>query len=455
MKNVVTFIIVFLLPMSLFAQYEWKTTYLSRHKAWMGSAVSGNKAYFAGGNTPEGVTDRVEIFDVQKEIWTYDNISKAREFVEGISLGSKVVFAGGLDADQNIVNNIDIYDTITNKWTLAYLSVPRLVFSPVAAGNKIFLAGGQKYEPQTGYTSYDVIDVYDITTEKWTSLNLSEPRALLGAAALGDKVFFAGGVNFQDNIISDKVDIYDVKTGVWTFAKLSSPRFFLASSAIGNKVIFAGGLDETGPLNIVDVYDAATDSWSVEYLSVARAFEENDQNDGTLCGKSFFIGGMVRNETNYLSDYNTIDIFDPVSETWSTELLPFKLFAHSVVSVQDKLLIAGGATIVPGSPNFQGHNEVHIMTCKPSFTQDESKSEAILSLYPNPVSDELYVRFGEINVPTLLHFRVSDVFGNIWKEGDMFTNGLPVSTLGLPSGTYILELKDNTFYSTQKFVIRQ
>lgn len=60
------------------------------------------------------------------------------------------------------------------------------------------------------------------------SYNLSVGRYLLGAAATGTKVVFAGGIS------------KNVKTGLWTVSELSEARQYCVASAAGNIVLFAG-----------------------------------------------------------------------------------------------------------------------------------------------------------------------------------------------------------------------
>jgi hypothetical protein len=52
-------------------------------------------------------------------------------------------------------------------------------------------------------------------------------------------MFFAGG--FTGSVWSNAVDIYDVTTNIWTTATLSVGRRGLAGAGSGNKIVFAGG----------------------------------------------------------------------------------------------------------------------------------------------------------------------------------------------------------------------
>ena len=77
-------------------------------------------------------------------------------------------------------------------------------------------------------------------------------RDNLAAASVGDFAFFAGGNN--DDFFSDVVDIYNAQTDTWTTTTLSVARSGLAATAVGNMVIFAGGVDAEGNSDVVDIF---------------------------------------------------------------------------------------------------------------------------------------------------------------------------------------------------------
>ena len=67
-------------------------------------------------------------------------------------------------------------------------------------------------------------------TSTWATAQLSEARALLTAAAAGNKILFAGG--YGGTGLSKTVDIYDVNTNTWTTAQLSEARYIIGCSGV-------------------------------------------------------------------------------------------------------------------------------------------------------------------------------------------------------------------------------
>ncbi len=70
---------------------------------------------------------------------------------------------------------------------------------------------------------------------------------------MGNLAFFAGG-SYADENNSDVVDIYNAETDTWTTTTLSVARGSLAATAVGDMVIFAGGGAAGGYSDVVDIF---------------------------------------------------------------------------------------------------------------------------------------------------------------------------------------------------------
>ena len=104
---------------------------------------------------------------------------------------------------------------------------------------------------------------------------LSEARVGMAVASAGTKILFAGATSSKNGIGYSTVDIYDLATQTWSIADLSKVRPHIAAVAAGNKVFFAGGGDVdqfSFPSATVDMYDVSTNTWSVASLSEPRAY---------------------------------------------------------------------------------------------------------------------------------------------------------------------------------------
>jgi hypothetical protein len=96
---------------------------------------------------------------------------------------------------------------------------------------------------------------------------------------------FAGG--FAGTSPSDVVDVYNARTNQWSVAHLSISRGSLSATTVGDLALFAGGAT-TDAVGVVDVYDAATAQWFTTSLSDPR-FRMAATTAG---GKAIFASGF-------------------------------------------------------------------------------------------------------------------------------------------------------------------
>jgi len=177
---------------------------------------------------------------------------------------------------------------------------------------------------------------------------LSEDRWWISVASADNKIVFAGGIPMGSNVVaSSRVDIYDIATQTWATAELSVARYGMATVTAGSKIFFAGGgfYDSGFDWNFysaVDIYDAATNTWSAASLSEARTV-----TGGIVGNKVFFASGWKEGGSGNMSD--KMDVYDLTTDTWSTELWSAPRAGMVAVTAGDKTYFAGGATIFPDS----------------------------------------------------------------------------------------------------------
>jgi len=220
------------------------------------------------------------------------------------------------------------------------LSKERVAMTVASVGNKIFFAGGSLYGRHSSR-----VDIYDITTQSWSTAELSQGRSQISAIAAGNKIFFAGGEIGDGTLETKTVDIYDASTNTWSVAALSESGRNMAVAAAGNKVFFAGGeggFSASSRLNraeSVDIYDLSSSTWSVAHLSEPRWIGISAV---TVDNKVYFAGGMNGFGIGFATD--KIDIYDILSDSWSTSTLYEGKTGFAAISDGDKIFWAGGET---------------------------------------------------------------------------------------------------------------
>lgn len=306
---------------------------------FMGSGIVGGKMYIGGGDIVGGVTNSLEVYDFGANSWASMQMDTARDGMAVDTLGSKIFFAGGYKGANDYSSEVDIYDASAGSWSKASLSVPRFALAAASIGSKIVFAGGSTYFTGVGNFAEQptaAVDIYDMSSNTWSTAKLSVARNFITAVASGTQLFFAGG--YDGTAYSNVVDIYDVSTGAWTTATLSTARGFLAAAASGSEVLFAGGVTGgTGnanyiPSDVVDIYNTGSGTWTTSTLSQARG-----SLAATTAGNLLFFGGGNLQENNGPSA--TVDVYNVTTNQW---LAPLKL------SVPRQDLAAGsyGTTVI-------------------------------------------------------------------------------------------------------------
>jgi len=267
------------------------------------TATAGNKILFAGGHigayTTLSLFSRVDIYDMSTQTWSTAELSEARTGIGAATVGNKILFAGGAKNNHpwyedewiNFSTRVDIYDVSTNSWTTTELPEPIhfLGWQGITAvvGNKAFFCGG---------INRSIVYIYDVVQNSWSTANLSVEREDFAAASVGNKILITGGS------VSNNVDIYDASTNTWSIDSLSEALKYRIAATLNNKAFFAGGRGEQWQFsNKVDIYDNATQSWSTAYLGRATV----------LAGAAPF-GQMML----FFGGYR-VDIYDATSNTWS------------------------------------------------------------------------------------------------------------------------------------------
>jgi N-acetylneuraminic acid mutarotase len=329
---------------------------LSTARSFMSAATAGSKILFAGGFISDGYSSRVDIYDTITKSWSAAELSiKERQGMAVATVGSKIFFAGGMDGDgmglqSDVKSRVDIYDAATNIWSTAELSEPRAYLAAATLGDKIFFAGGANWGPLMGTSSpagwpqnanyfvgWDVVDIYDNNTNSWTTARLSEGRYELSATTVGNKIYFAGGLN---NIfsISTTIDIYDALSNTWSISKLQKPRTGHAGVASGNKIIWAGGAVTSYmpgylPSNDSEIRDLSSGLSSFECFYQSSSFKAAQKNDIIV-----FISGSDDRWTSQ----DKFDIYNISTNAWSTGALPVSIRGAAVISINNTIYVAGG-----------------------------------------------------------------------------------------------------------------
>ena len=282
------------------------------------AAACGQVAMPAGDNAkrePAAAAFEVKPADL---IHTTARLSEARGYPAAAAVGGKAFIGAGISPSGQASDVIDIYDYATGKWSAAKLPFPRLTCA-LGVGNKVVFPGGLSGLDYRKF--FDQVNIFDTATGRWAKGALSQPRSHYGIAAVGTKVYFAGGATqitpAKTGGFSDVMDIYDTQADAWSTLKLPRPRALGAMAAVGGKLVHVGGSGPEGPLLVVNIYDTATGKWSVDEIG-----EEHEGMTVVVAGgKALFAGGWKGDQGAPIPS-DAVDIYDGRTGRMSSERLP-------------------------------------------------------------------------------------------------------------------------------------
>lgn len=277
--------------------------------------------------------------------------------VEGMSVaqvGGDILAALGYDFGDT--NKMRIYDIAGDSWSFgADAPGTSSEGSGTSHGGLFYNVGGRgPLGARKDIWSYDpASDTWDATLAPMT-----QGRAGLATAVVGNAVYAIGGRVGTGGPCSggplSSVERYDIDTDTWTsVAPLLSPRSDLAAAVVGGKIYVFGGCRGFGVfLNAVDVYDPVTNTWSASPadMPTARASMYSVATKGNTV---YVIGGF----SGVPPGHQTNEAYKVSSDTWTTALpMPTPRAEAGAVGHGGRIYVVGGAQ--PGFGASVAANEV-------------------------------------------------------------------------------------------------
>ena len=167
-------------------------------------------------------------------------------------------------------------------------------------------------------------------------------RNYITSEVIDGKIYVIGGQSGKTSTsCTGKVEVYDPITDTWeTKTPMPTIRYGLASAVVNGKIYAIGGYGKIpgtntfGYLNTVEVYDPATDTWETKSNMPTN---RGDLTSAVINGKIYVIGGYFKGAVN------TVEAYDPATDTWETKA-NMLTSRYSLVSgvVDGKIYAIGG-----------------------------------------------------------------------------------------------------------------
>jgi len=193
----------------------------------------------------------------------------------------------------------------------------------------------------------------DLVEDSWnTKAPMRYNRSQFGVVAVDDRIYAIGGYDSSNWRYSDVNERYDPKTDSWTtLTPMPTPRAGLAIAEYQGKIYCIGGYTIAfgGPmlsalLDVNEVYDIATDSWSTKASIPVK----------TTPLHAYVVNGQI-----FVITLNVLYRYDPVKDVWTnktttspSENLAFSAMAGNKI-IFGNLLTFGSVFEPPMSASFK------------------------------------------------------------------------------------------------------
>lgn len=349
------------------------------------------------------------------------------------TINSKLYIAGGIGSQK-----MYMYDPASNMWTpKADIGggLNRAWPATFVVNGKAYIMGGS-YNTASDLT--DDMQEYDPVNDKWTTKTKfpGGKRDGMYAFAIGNIGYVGAG--FNGSTVDGDFWKYEPSSDTWTqLANSPVGSVIFASTFVvnGKAYVTSGAAAGSNEVKTVYEYDPYTDTWTKkgDFPGAARqagfAFASS--------GEGFFGGGM----SNYTTIYQDVWKYNPVDDSWNkVQDIPLNSAAWSTAASDGITAYVGtGADFAPGLVFTDSMYKYNI----PVSVSNTSNSNIKLGVYPNPVSDILYIKTKEdIKGVTIMDITGKEVLDiqspNNSINVDVFNSGIYLITVQIESSSKTL-----------------
>lgn len=230
------------------------------------AALVDDQIYVLGGFTPNGVSNKVDVWNLESATWSrIVPLPRGLNHTTASVVNGKLYVIGGFGSATWRPSNVNYeYDPQTHRWTTKTpMPTARGAHAAGVIDGKIHLVGGA-HRKLFNLVNTSVHEVYDPKTDSWETLApMPTARDHLAVSVIGEKLHAIGGrvdVNYNNNL--DTHESYDDKTGKWSrHAPLPTARSGITSQALDGLIHVFGGESGEGTFIHNEAYDPSTNQW--------------------------------------------------------------------------------------------------------------------------------------------------------------------------------------------------
>ncbi|KAL0870830.1 hypothetical protein ABMA27_004676 [Loxostege sticticalis] len=284
----------------------------ARARPRAGARAAGAQALLVvGGQAPKAIRD-VEAYHLGCGRWRAAAVLPARRCRAGLArVGARVFAVGGFNGTLR-VRSVDVYDVQADAWAPGPpLTARRSTLGVAVIGHVIYAVGG--FDGVTGLNTAEALDTSEADSAgAWRPIApMSTRRSSVGVAVLDNRLYAVGGYDGASRQCLHTVERYDPARDAWEACPaMAARRSGAGVGAVGGALYAVGGHDGPAVRRSVERLrpgDGA--AWApAPPMHTAR------RNAAVVAhkGKLYVVGG-----DDGAANLDTVEVFDPATETWS------------------------------------------------------------------------------------------------------------------------------------------
>ncbi|HIP70727.1 MAG TPA: helix-turn-helix domain-containing protein [Anaerolineae bacterium] len=242
----------------------WEGRPLPTAVAHAALAPFGLDLYLLGGETAEGITNAVWIYDTAEHTWK-EGAQKPTAVADASAaeLGGIIYVPGGRLPDGQPTNIVEAYSPAQDAWG-SIASLPENISGglTLSDGSSLYLVGGWE-----GDSVLNTVFRYDPgSSATWQQLpEMAQARMWPAGGIIAGKLYVVGGWDGKKEL--DSCELLDLNAAnlQWeSCAPMEAPRAGAGAAVLVNKLyVFGGGMDEQNKIETSEAYDPNTDQWGL------------------------------------------------------------------------------------------------------------------------------------------------------------------------------------------------
>jgi N-acetylneuraminic acid mutarotase len=272
-----------------------------------------------------------------------------------------MIQVGGLNyligGEQTYAKTTQAYSPLTNTWTTApLLPAKRHHIQPVVVQGKIYVIGGLVQWPGPSVNTVYMLDTAHPELGWQTRAPLPTSRGALGCAALGVRIYCAGGLSSTaNNTAINVMEVYNTVTNTWaTLAPMPRPRDHFQAAIVDGRFYAISGrnTDVLAKYPNTDIYDIDTDTW---FEGAPIPTPRGGFATAVMQGRIIIIGGEG-NPALSSHVFPHVEEYDPQRDVWRrlTDIPTPRHGIGAAVSKVEENGLQERAYIASGAPHQGG-----------------------------------------------------------------------------------------------------